>query len=138
MLPCGICATLLSNHMIFCLPSKSMCHVIWKPTMHSHPKIFQPHPTAHVLGPCIHCGKFVVALQPQFPFFYTSLLALLQISDRHASFLHHSCLDFLLFLLFFNSFLFLTGFHHFLLLCCCCVVVCFIIVVVVAAVVLVV
>ena len=79
-------------------------------------KHFLPHPTAHIFGPWIHHGKFVVALQPQFPFFYASLLALLWISDRYASLLHHSSLSFLVYCCFFwFSTLFLTGLHQFLL-----------------------
>ena len=42
--------------------------------MHSHPKISHHHPTAHIFGPCIPHVIFVVALQPQFHFFYTSPL----------------------------------------------------------------
>ena len=75
--------------------------------------IFQHHPTPHIFGPCIHHGKFVVALQPQFHFFYASLLALLQIPDRHASLLHPFSLSFLVYCCFFcfQLFSFLTGFH---------------------------
>ena len=78
----------------FSLPSKSMCHIIWKPTAHDHPKLVLPHPTAHSFGPCIHHVKFVVARQPQFHFFYVSLLALLWIPDQHVSLLCHSSFPF--------------------------------------------
>ena len=64
MLPCGICVTLLSNHVIFLSPSKSMIHVIQKPSMHSNPKTLQHCHTAHIFGPWIHHSKFVVDLQP--------------------------------------------------------------------------
>ena len=42
MLPCGKCANSSVTMQFFSLPSKSTCHVIWKPTIHGHP-IF-PHP----------------------------------------------------------------------------------------------
>ena len=69
--------------------------------MHGHPKLFELHPFAHSSGPCIHRDKFVAALQPQFPFFDTPLLALLRILDRHASLLHHSSITFLVYCCFF-------------------------------------
>ena len=75
MLPCGECTALLSNHAIIYLTTKPMCHIIWKPPMHGHSRIFQHHPIAHIFGPGIHHVKFIVALQPQFPIFYHSLLA---------------------------------------------------------------
>ena len=68
---------LLSNHVIFLphlktfMPHHPEASHVWPPTK------FHPHPSAHLFGPCIHCGKFVAAfLQPQFYLFYASLLAL--------------------------------------------------------------
>ena len=42
MLPCGKCANSSVTMQFFSLPSKSTCHVTWKPTIHGQP-IF-PHP----------------------------------------------------------------------------------------------
>ena len=79
---------------------------------------------SNIFGLCFHCGKFLVALQPQFHFFYTSLLALLQIPDRPMSLLYHSSLMFLVYCCFFCFHLFsfldrfstipptLIKFHH--------------------------
>ena len=90
MPPHGTRVKILSNHTILHLTLRPSCSAIWKPTTHSHPKFFQQHPFAHIFGPCIHHSRFVAPLQHQFNIFYIPLLALLWISDRHASLLHHS------------------------------------------------
>ena len=40
MIPHGKCVTLLNNCLIFYLTAKPMCHIIQKPPIHIHPKIF--------------------------------------------------------------------------------------------------
>ena len=95
--PCGTCAKLLSNHMFFHLISKPSCPAIQKPTMHGHPKLFQHCHFALIFGHCIYHGKCVAPLQHQFHFFHIPFLAILWISDRHASPLHHSSLTFLVY-----------------------------------------
>ena len=100
MLPHARCMKLLSDHASFLPPSKSVCHIIQKPTTHSHPKVFSTIPLLTFLALAFN-GKFVAALEPQFHFFYASLLALLQIPDRHVSLLHHSSLTFLVYCCFF-------------------------------------
>ena len=62
--------------------------------MHGHPKLFQHWLFAHIFSPSIYHGKFVAPLEHQFHFFHIPLLAVLQISDSHASFLHLSSFTF--------------------------------------------
>ena len=76
--------------------AKTTCHIIWKPPMHSHSKLFQHHPTSHIFGPGIHCVKFVVSFA-----IYDSLLAPLWMQDRSVSFLCDSSLPFLVYCCFF-------------------------------------
>ena len=84
----------------FYLTTKPTYHVIWKPPTHGHPKISAPSHCSH-FGPCIDHVNFVVALQPQFPIFHDSLLALLWIPDRPASLLCDCSLTFLVYCWFF-------------------------------------
>ena len=85
MLPCGECMTLLSDFKTY-MPCHAEASHPWPPKPFEAPS-HCPH-----FGPCIHHVKFVVALQPQFHFFYTSLLALLWIPDRPVSLLCDSSL----------------------------------------------
>ena len=50
MLPCGTCAELLSDCVISHLTSKPSCPVIWKPTVHGHPKSFSTIPLLKFLA----------------------------------------------------------------------------------------
>ena len=61
--------TLLSDHVIFLPHHKTYMPCHSQAPMHSHPKIFQHCPTAHIFAPGTHHVKFVVALQPLFPVF---------------------------------------------------------------------
>ena len=83
--------------------------------MHGHPQLFQHHPSAHIFGPCIHCGKFVVALDLNI----TSSMLLSWLSFRCQTVCPTSLQPYFsglwLFLLFIKSFLLLTGFHSFVL-----------------------
>ena len=69
--------------------------------MDGHLKVFHHWPTAHIFGPGIHHVKIVVALQPQFPIFYDSLLTLLHRPDSSVSLLHDSSLTCLVYCCFF-------------------------------------
>ena len=97
------------TRQFFCLSSKSMCHVIQKPTMHSHPKLFQHCPTAHIFGPCIHhawsiCCCLAISISLLLHFSIGSPLDTRQGCKSSMS-LQPYFSGLLLFLLFFNSFL---------------------------------
>ena len=61
------------------------------------PKIFSAPSHCPHFWPLLSLWQICCCLEPQFPFFYASLMALLWIPDRYASLLCHSSLTFLVY-----------------------------------------
>ena len=101
---------------VFCLPSKSMCRIIQKPTTHSHPKVFSTIPLLTGLALAFTMVNLLLLWNLNFTYLCFTLGSP---SDTRQACESSTSLQpyfsgLLLFLLFFNSFLFLTGFHQFL------------------------